>query len=584
MNIIERISNEAYEQTGHMPEDFQLIREKAGVHVYRCIYQGKKAIAKYFEKAADRREIFNYQWLQKWKIPTPTVYALGKTCILMEDIEASEKWRLGAEADLSDAGVARVLAAWYVCLHEPGIAWRLDYSENDLFSRESLAFLQEKLPEADRLWAYLLDHFDMLRKIIDRQDSFITYNDFYWTNLMVKKDGSAALMFDYNLMGKGYRYADIRNVKSSLSEEAGRCFEAEYCKMYREKYGGEPDFSEEKQLDDVVSPVLGLISAYGRTEFPAWAEEGRQEAVDGTLLERARALLNEQYKKELTEQLRGYIPFNEQEECDREIILNWLESGQEIFTRENKTAHMTASAWVVSPDRKKVLMAYHNLYNSWAWLGGHADGETDLMAVARREAMEESGIRNIRPLCDSVFSLEVLTVDGHEKKEKYVSSHLHLNVTYLFEADMADELTVKADENSAVGWVGVDEMPEKVSEPWFLQRIYSKLSQKAAALSSMKQVILSANGPKTVYAVPAEVAENLRKYCIEFADHWLRNSQDAEKYRVNGVFCFDERDFIEYLNKYLFPAEKSFVVCPLGWIENKNDIPEKYRDLPRFNF
>lgn len=53
---------------------------------------------------------------------------------------------------------------------------------------------------------------------------------------------------------------------------------------------------------------------------------------------------------------------------------------------------MTASAWVVNKDRSKVLMIYHNIYNSWSWLGGHADGETDLLAVAIREVREEAGI------------------------------------------------------------------------------------------------------------------------------------------------------------------------------------------------
>lgn len=185
----------------------------------------------------------------------------------------------------------------------------------------------------------------------------------------------------------------------------------------------------------------------------------------------------------LIDDIRAYTPFNEQEERDKEEILRWLETGgEEIYTRKNRAAHMTASAWVVSPDRQHVLMAWHNLYKSWAWLGGHADGECDLCAVARREAQEESGVSELREPLDGILSMEILTVDGHEKKGEYVSSHLHLNVTYLFEADMEGDLSVKPDENSAVGWIRMDELEEKVSEPWMMERVYKKLREKSGSV------------------------------------------------------------------------------------------------------
>lgn len=185
----------------------------------------------------------------------------------------------------------------------------------------------------------------------------------------------------------------------------------------------------------------------------------------------------------MRDQIRDFCPWNEQEQRDREVLLRWLDSGAEILTRENPVAHLTASAWVVSPDRNYVLMAYHNLYDSWAWLGGHADGEGDLLAVAAREAREESGIREIRPLMDNPISLEILTVDGHEKKGKYVSSHLHLNLTYLFEAEMDQALSVKPDENSGVAWIPVEQISERSTEPWFVKRIYSKLCSKVSEIS-----------------------------------------------------------------------------------------------------
>ena len=85
----------------------------------------------------------------------------------------------------------------------------------------------------------------------------------------------------------------------------------------------------------------------------------------------------------------------------------------------------------------------------------------------------------LRVVSPEIFSLEVLCVVGHEKKGTYLSSHQHLNVTYLFEADPSQLLRIKPDENSGVDWIAVEDIPLKSSEPWFCQRIYSKLVAKA---------------------------------------------------------------------------------------------------------
>ena len=94
----------------------------------------------------------------------------------------------------------------------------------------------------------------------------------------------------------------------------------------------------------------------------------------------------------LRAQIAAFCPYNEQETADQRQILCDMDAFPALLTRDNATAHFTASCWIVNPGRTKVLMAYHNLYRSWAWLGGHADGEEDLLAVALREANEESGV------------------------------------------------------------------------------------------------------------------------------------------------------------------------------------------------
>ncbi len=187
-------------------------------------------------------------------------------------------------------------------------------------------------------------------------------------------------------------------------------------------------------------------------------------------------------RSELIHQIRNYHPFNEQEEKDKEIILQALLTDENVFLRQDAKAHMTASAWVVSPNYDQILMAYHNLYDSWSWLGGHADGEEDLLSVSIKEVKEESGAAHVIPLSNDIFSLEVLTVDGHEKNGSYVSSHLHLNITYLLMADNRDALSSKPDENRAVAWFPIETAVSKSSEPWFRERIYSKLNDKLIRL------------------------------------------------------------------------------------------------------
>ena len=183
----------------------------------------------------------------------------------------------------------------------------------------------------------------------------------------------------------------------------------------------------------------------------------------------------------IREAIQAYTPWNEQEAADKALILDFLSRNPDAFLRTNLIAHMTASAWVVNPARDRVLMVYHKIYDSWSWTGGHADGDENLAAVALREVREETGVKSARLLSEDIFSLESLTVDGHEKRGAYVPSHLHLNVTYLLEADDHDPLTVCEAENSGVKWFGLDEALRASSEPWFVERIYRKLNDKLRA-------------------------------------------------------------------------------------------------------
>lgn len=181
----------------------------------------------------------------------------------------------------------------------------------------------------------------------------------------------------------------------------------------------------------------------------------------------------------LREEILKYIPTCEQEEYDKQVMLDFLDNNPDHLLRDNLIAHFTASIWTVNKERTKTLMAYHNIYDSWAWLGGHADGEEDLKEVALRELQEETGVVHARLVSEDILSLETLTVNGHIKKGRYVPSHLHLNVTYLAEADEDEELVVNEDENQAVRWFTFEEALKASKEPWMVERVYKKLVEKS---------------------------------------------------------------------------------------------------------
>ncbi len=218
----------------------------------------------------------------------------------MEDISISSQWRIGAAEDFRDAEVAKCLAHWYFTLHENGAAVsELDnlYFEYDSLTEENFKMLMRKLPEAKELFRFLLTHYDKLRELIFKPSFTLTYNDFYWSNFVVREDKTAAMMFDYNLLGKGYRYSDFRNVCWDLSEDAKTAFINEYSRLYFEKHGQTRTEAEEveRRIDDVAGPLFSLFIAFTEhANNPDWACDTKREAIDGTLLLKAKQLIYNQ--------------------------------------------------------------------------------------------------------------------------------------------------------------------------------------------------------------------------------------------------------------------------------------------------
>ncbi len=181
---------------------------------------------------------------------------------------------------------------------------------------------------------------------------------------------------------------------------------------------------------------------------------------------------------EYVEELQQFVPGCAQEAADRETMLTYIRTfPKNILTRDNIFAHVTASSMILNETGDKVLMIYHNIYRSWSWTGGHADGESEPLQTALREAREETGIRDLNVL-GGLAAVDILPVWGHVKKGKYVSSHQHLNYSYLFVADENQPLRIKEDENSQVGWIAIRDLRQMVSEPDMIP-IYEKLIQIA---------------------------------------------------------------------------------------------------------
>lgn len=250
-----------------------LIQNKDGAIVARVQSDEKTYIIKYFQNENFKREIKNYQLLNALNIPTVRVFGFTDSSILMEDISKSDDFRLATKEDLDDVIIASKIAEWYKLLHirskefAEGNITEL-YDETDFITRDNIEFIKEKTgTQSLPVWKIIDDNFDVIVSKIRSLPRVLTYNDFYFTNLIVAKDKTSAFMFDYNLLGKGYVYSDIRNVCSSLGENAKKAFLETYGEFDKSEIG----------IDDVASVLITLYHACQRKNFPSWANSTLNE-------------------------------------------------------------------------------------------------------------------------------------------------------------------------------------------------------------------------------------------------------------------------------------------------------------------
>lgn len=174
-----------------------------------------------------------------------------------------------------------------------------------------------------------------------------------------------------------------------------------------------------------------------------------------------------------------YIPENAQEIQDKKIFLQYIERyPNNILLRDNEFAHITSSGFIMNKALDKVLFVHHNIRNTWAWTGGHVDGDADFLHVAIKEAKEETGIKNAAPLTITIASIDILPVYGHLKNGKYVSAHLHLSVAYILIASEAETLVVNEAETSGVSWLPLERFTDEYFDANDVY-LYGKLIQRA---------------------------------------------------------------------------------------------------------
>lgn len=182
--------------------------------------------------------------------------------------------------------------------------------------------------------------------------------------------------------------------------------------------------------------------------------------------------------------MHAYVPRNEQEEKDKRLIVEFLNNNDDALIRDNLAAHVTSSAFVVNEAMDKIVFIHHNIYNSWSWVGGHNDGDDDLLHVAIKEAKEETGIKHIRPYDEDIFTIDVIYVKNHIKHGEYVPDHLHLNAAFLLIASEEDPLHINHAENSGVKWFQIEDVLGHVSEDRMMP-VYRKAFERIKSIRDL---------------------------------------------------------------------------------------------------
>ena len=161
-------------------------------------------------------------------------------------------------------------------------------------------------------------------------------------------------------------------------------------------------------------------------------------------------------KEELIRDVEKHIAYDLKEAKAKQKILEFLYSNDNFAGRDNKIGHITGAAWIVSKDRKKVLLTHHLKLNMWVQLGGHVDGDESILETAIRESREESGLTSLKVLSEDIFDVDVHLFPRRGK----VDEHYHFDIRYLLEADENEEIRPQISETKSIKWVPLEDVPK----------------------------------------------------------------------------------------------------------------------------
>jgi 8-oxo-dGTP pyrophosphatase MutT (NUDIX family) len=175
----------------------------------------------------------------------------------------------------------------------------------------------------------------------------------------------------------------------------------------------------------------------------------------------------------LLAKLAAYQPSGQRETRMTERLRRFVEEHADCFDRSLAVGHVTGSAWILDSARAFALLTHHRKLNKWLQLGGHADGDPDVLRVALREAREESGLDAIQPVSEGTFDIDIHEIPARGAEQE----HLHYDVRFLLEADRAAPLAVNG-ESRSLAWVALDRIAELNPEE-SISRMVSKTRRRA---------------------------------------------------------------------------------------------------------
>ena len=157
------------------------------------------------------------------------------------------------------------------------------------------------------------------------------------------------------------------------------------------------------------------------------------------------------HRQDLLDKLRRYTPINPAEIESRRRIIQFVESTPECFNRSHLPGHITGSAWLIDESAGRVLLTHHRKLDKWLQLGGHCDGDADVLNVALKEAVEESGIADITAVSSDIFDLDVHPIPARGD----VAEHLHYDIRFLCRIH-GDHTYLISDESHELAWLTPD--------------------------------------------------------------------------------------------------------------------------------